>query len=128
MSEDNYALFDDYYHDNIEQATIKNKNFRKVINTTPNMQLVLMSLKPKEDIGVEIHPYITQFIRVEKGEGIAVIEGQSFELADGTAIIIPLNSKHNIINTSKYNDLKLYTIYTPPNHPYDRIQINKVTD
>lgn len=128
MSEDDYALFDNYYHENLEQATLNNKFFRKVVSTTPNMQLVIMSLKPKEDIGVEIHPYITQFIRVEKGEGIAIIEGQSFELADGTAIIIPLNSEHNIINTSKYKDLKLYTIYSPPNHPYNRLQKNKGPD
>lgn len=128
MSEDDYALFDNYYHDNIEQATIKNNFFRKVINTTPNMQLVLMSLKPKEDIGVEIHPYTTQFIRVEKGNGIAIIEGKRFELTDGTAIIIPLNSKHNIINTSAKEPLKLYTIYSPPNHPYDRIEKYKTTD
>lgn len=128
MSEDDYALFDNYYHDNIEEATIENKNFRKVLCTTPNLQLVIMSLKPGEDIGTEIHPYITQFIRVEKGDGIAIIEGQTFELYDGVALIIPLNSKHNIINTSKYNDLKLYTIYSPPNHPYNRIQKNKTID
>lgn len=128
MSEDDYALFDDYYHDNIEQATIKNKNYREVVFTCPTLQLVIMSLKPKEEIGEEIHPYISQFIRVEKGNGIAIIEGQSFELADGVAVIVPLNSKHNIINTSKYKDLKLYTIYSPPNHPYDRLQKNKGPD
>jgi mannose-6-phosphate isomerase-like protein (cupin superfamily) len=128
MSEDDYALFDDYYHDNIEEATIQNNFFRKVLCTTSNLQLVLMSLKPGEDIGIEIHPYTTQFIRVEKGDGIAIIEGKKFELYDGVAIIIPNNSRHNIINTSKYKDLKLYTIYSPPNHPYDRIEKNKTID
>jgi len=128
MSEDDYALFDNYYYDNIEEATIENKNYRKVIFSSPNLQLVFMSLKPGEDIGSEIHPYITQFIRVEKGEGIAIIEGKKFELSDGTAVIIPLNSQHNIINTSKYKDLKLYTIYSPPNHPYNKIEIYKLTD
>jgi mannose-6-phosphate isomerase-like protein (cupin superfamily) len=128
MSEDDYALFDNYYHDNIEEATIENKNFRNVIFTDPTLQLVLMSLKPGEDIGTEIHPYITQFIRVEKGDGIAIIEGQTFKLTDGVAVIVPLNSKHNIINTSKYKDLKLYTIYSPPNHPYNRVQKNKNVD
>jgi mannose-6-phosphate isomerase-like protein (cupin superfamily) len=125
MSKEDYAVFNDYYHDNIEQATIKNKNYRVVICTTPTMQLVLMSLKPGEDIGLEVHPYITQFIRVEKGEGIAIIDGEKFELFDNVAVIVPLNKEHNIINTSKYNDLKLYTIYSPPNHPYNRIQKNK---
>jgi len=128
MSEDDYALFDNYYYDNIEEATIENKNFRNVVFTTTNLQLVFMSLKPGEDIGSEIHPYITQFIRVEKGEGIAIIEGQTFKLTDGVAIIIPLNNQHNIINTSKYKDLKLYTIYSPPNHPYNRIEKNKTVD
>lgn len=129
MSEEEYALFDDYYHDNIEQATIKNKNYRKVISTTPTLQLVLMSLKPKEEIGEEIHPYTTQFIRVEKGNGIAIIEDKIYKLTDGVAIIIPLNSKHNIINTSTKEPLKLYTIYSPPNHPYDKIEkVKKLID
>jgi len=121
MSEE-YAIFDDYYHENIEEETIDNDDYRKVVATTPNMQLVLMSLKPLEEIGSEIHPYISQFIRVEKGEGIAIIEGRVFNLFDGVSIIIPLNKEHNIINTSKYKDLKLYTIYSPPNHPYDRLE------
>jgi len=128
MSDDDYALFDNYYHDNIEQATIKNNFYRTVIFTCPNTQLVLMSLNPKEEIGEEIHPYITQFIRVEKGNGIAIIEDKIYKLTDGMAVIIPLNSKHNIINTSSKEPLKLYTIYSPPNHPYDRIEKYKTTD
>jgi len=128
MSEDNYALFDNYYYDNLEQTTIINNNYREVVATTPNMQLVLMSLNPKEEIGEEIHPYITQFIRIEKGNGIAIIEDKIYKLTDGVAIIIPLNSKHNIINTSAKEPLKLYTIYSPPNHPYDRIEKYKTTD
>lgn len=128
MSEGDYALFDEYYHENIEQVTINNKNYREVVATTPNMQLVLMSLKPNEDIGLEIHPYITQFIRVERGEGVAIIDDKTYELFDGTAIIIPLNTEHNIINTSNYKDLKLYTIYSPPNHAYNKIEKNKTID
>jgi len=128
MSEDDYALFDNYYYDNIEEATIQNKNYREVIFSSPNLQLVFMSLNPGEEIGEEIHPYITQFIRIEKGKGIAEIENKHFELYDGVAIIIPLNSRHNIINTSKYKDLKLYTIYSPPNHPYNRLEKNKTVD
>jgi len=87
-----------------------------------------MSLNPKEEIGEEIHPYTSQFIRVEKGEGVAIIEGKLFKLTDGVAVIVPLNSKHNIINTSAKEPLKLYTIYSPPNHPYDRIEKYKTTD
>lgn len=123
---DEYALFDNVFHGDINNITETNKYFRKVLSTTPNMQLVVMSLKPQEDIGIEIHPYTSQFIRVEKGEGVAIIDDINYELYDGIAIIIPLNTKHNIINKSKSKVLKLYTIYSPPNHHSDRLDINKI--
>ena len=128
MSEDDYALFDNFYYGNLERETTNNRYFREVISTTANMQLVLMSLKPGEDIGLEIHPYTTQFIRVEKGSGVAFIEGEELKLSDGSAVIIPLNTQHNITNTSLHENLKLYTIYSPPNHAYDRLDKNKVSD
>ena len=125
MNDDSYALFDEYHWSNIENLTKNNINFREVIATTANMQLVLMSLKPREDIGMEIHPYITQFIRIESGRGSAIINGKHMILHDGITVIIPLNTKHNVINTYTSEPLKLYTIYSPPHHPYDRIDVDK---
>ena len=97
MSE--YVLFDNLFHGDINEISETNTYFRKVLSTTPNMQLVVMSLKPLEDIGIEIHPYTSQFIRIEKGKGIAIIDDVKYELYEGVAVIIPLNTKHNIINT-----------------------------
>jgi len=101
---------------NIEKLTLENNNFRKVIYTAKHSQLVLMSLKPGEDIGEEIHDTLDQFFRFEKGEGKAVIEGKEQKITDGSAVIIPAGTKHNIVNTSATDSLKLYTIYSPPNH------------
>ena len=107
---------------NIEKDTLKNKNYRKVLNTVSGKnQLVLMSLKPGEDIPMEVHKTISQFIRIEQGEGIAIISNKTFKLKDGMSIIIPLNKKHYIKNTSKTKDLKLYTIYSPEAHKKNRI-------
>ena len=99
---------------NIEKASIENGNFRKVLYTAQNSQLVLMSLKPGEEIGMEMHT-LDQFFRVEKGEGKAVIEGVEYEIKDGSAIVIPAGTKHNIVNMGN-GEMKLYTIYSPPNH------------
>ena len=101
---------------NIEKDTIKNKNFRKVLYTSKHCQLVLMSLKPKEAIGMEVHPDNDQFLRFEKGTGKCIIDGHTYKLEDGVAIIVPAGAKHNIINTSTKEELKLYTIYSPPHH------------
>lgn len=109
----------------IEKITLKNNNYRKVLFTSKRMQLVVMSIKPREDIGSEVHKTIDQFIRIEKGAGIAILGTKKYKLKDGAAVIIPAGVKHNIINTSKTNALKLYTIYSPPNHPVDTIQKNK---
>ncbi|MDD5696687.1 MAG: cupin domain-containing protein [Candidatus Pacebacteria bacterium] len=100
---------------NIEKASIENDNFRKVLYTAPHSQLVLMSLLPGEDIGEETHT-LDQFFRVEKGIGKSVLNGMEYPIEDGSAIVIPAGVKHNIINTSTEEPMKLYTIYSPPNH------------
>jgi mannose-6-phosphate isomerase-like protein (cupin superfamily) len=120
------------FHDNVEKSTIKNDNYRKVEYTHPGgMQFVLMSLKPSVEIGMELHKTHDQFIRVEKGNGIAEIkEGgkiKKYKLLDGYAIIIPSGTQHNIINTGK-TKLKLYTIYTPPEHKDGLVQKEKLQE
>jgi mannose-6-phosphate isomerase-like protein (cupin superfamily) len=109
------------FYGNINHVTLDNNTYRTVLSTTPTMQLVAMSLLPKQEIGTEIHPYTTQFIRIEQGEGIAVIEDKPYLLHDDWSIIIPPGTKHNIINTSLTNPLKLYTIYSPPQHPENHV-------
>lgn len=105
------------YSVNIEDRTQKNNAFREVLFTGPNSQLVVMALKPGEDIGVETHDDVDQFIRVESGTGKAVLDGKEHKLEDGTAVVIPAGTEHNIINTSQNEPMKLYTVYTPPEHP-----------
>ncbi len=104
------------YHSNIEKDSLENANFRKVVYTGKHSQLVLMSLRPSEDIGLEVHEENDQFFRVEKGSGKCVIDGTEHEIADGSAIVVPAGAEHNVINTSTTEDLKLYTIYCPPHH------------
>ena len=104
----------DHYITNLEEATINNDTFRKVLFTAEHSQLVLMSLKPGEDIGAETHG-LDQFIRVESGRGIARLNGVEYPLEDGTAVVIPAGTEHNILN-SGHESLKLYTIYSPPEH------------
>jgi mannose-6-phosphate isomerase-like protein (cupin superfamily) len=101
---------------NIEKETLKNESFRKVLYTSKHSQLVLMSLKPKEEIGMEVHPENDQFFRIEKGQGKCLIDGNEYELKDGVAIVVPAGAEHNVINTSEIEELKLYTIYSPPHH------------
>lgn len=105
------------YHTNIEARTLENGFFREVLYTGPNSQLVVMSLEPGEEIGTETHPDTDQFFRVEAGTALAVLDGQEYELEDGSALIIPAGVQHNLTNTSATGRLKLYTIYTPPQHP-----------
>src|SRR3989338_2344164 len=100
----------------IEKDTLENTNFRKVLYTSKHSQLVLMSLKPKEDIGMETHSKNDQFFRFEQGHGECIIDGNKYEVGDGMAVIIPAGAKHNIINTSDTEDLKMYTIYSPAHH------------
>jgi len=104
------------FNSNIEKDTLKNKNFRKVLYTGKNSQLVLMSLQPKEEIGVETHSKNDQFLRFEGGKGRVEIDGNKYDVKDGDAIIVPAGAKHNVINTSKKSKLKLYTLYSPPHH------------
>jgi mannose-6-phosphate isomerase-like protein (cupin superfamily) len=99
---------------NIEDIVNKNREFRKVLYTAANIQLVVMSLNPKEEIGVELHE-LDQFFRVEEGTGEALLEGLRTEISAGFAVLVPAGTKHNIINTGKV-PLKLYTLYAPPNH------------
>jgi mannose-6-phosphate isomerase-like protein (cupin superfamily) len=101
---------------NIEKDTLANTNFRKVLYTGKHSQLVLMSLLPGEEIGMEVHMDNDQFFRFEKGEGKCVIDGNEYILADGSAIVVPAGAQHNIINTSATEELKLYTIYSPAHH------------
>ncbi len=112
----------------LNEMTIKNTNYRKVISTTKHQQLVLMSLKPKEEIGMEIHNKVDQFIRIEKGTATAIIgkdENQKiYKLKKEYFIIIPAGTYHNIINTGR-SELKLYSIYSPPNHKSGTIHKTK---
>lgn len=103
------------YVNNLEKETLENENFRKVLNTTEKSQLVVMSLLPGEDIGEEVHHDVDQFIRIEEGEGKAVLDGEEFEIKDDFALVIPAGTRHNIINTGT-SKMKLYTLYTPPEH------------
>ncbi len=105
------------YNGQIEKLTLENSNFRQVLFTGKKTQLVLMSLKPGEEIGEEVHDKVDQFFRFEAGEGKVIIDEQEYEVKDGDAVIVPAGSKHNIVNVSSSEDLKLYTLYSPPNHP-----------
>ena len=105
----------DKFVKNIEKETLDNNYFRKVLLTTTNQQLVVMSLEPKEDIGQEIHS-LDQFIKIEAGSGTAILNGSEIQFGTGFSITIPKGTTHNIINSSPTEKLKLYTIYSPPNH------------
>ncbi len=100
----------------IEKETRKNTDFRRVLYTGKYSQLVLMSMKPGEEIGEETHEDVDQFFRFEGGEGKVIIDGVGHAVKDGHAVIVPAGAKHNVINTSKQSELKLYTVYSPPEH------------
>jgi len=104
------------YVDDIEKLTLANGNFRKVLYTAKHSQLVLMSLKPLKEIGMETHQNNDQFFRIEKGLGKVIIDGNEYQIGDGSAIVVPAGSEHNVINISETEDLKLYTIYSPAHH------------
>jgi mannose-6-phosphate isomerase-like protein (cupin superfamily) len=104
------------FKSNIEKETLGNSDFRHVLYTGKYSQLVLMNLKPGEEIGEEVHKTIDQFFRFEKGEGVVSIDGVKHKVDDGEAVIVPAGAKHNVTNTSKTKELKLYTIYSPPEH------------
>ncbi|TAK31868.1 MAG: cupin domain-containing protein [Chloroflexota bacterium] len=113
------------YVTNIEKRSLENGYFREVLFTGPHSQLVVMSIAPGEDIGMETHPQVDQFIRVESGKGKAILSGEEHDLEDGSAIVIPAGTEHNIVNASGSEPLKLYTIYSPPNHPDHTVHKNK---
>ncbi len=105
------------YTTNIEQKTLQNDSFREVLYTAPHSQLVVMTLRPGEEIGMEVHQNRDQFIRVESGDGAAILNGERHPLQDGDIVVIPAGTEHNVVNTSATEALRLYTLYSPPEHP-----------
>jgi mannose-6-phosphate isomerase-like protein (cupin superfamily) len=104
------------FKNDIEKNAVANTNFREVLYTAKNMQLVLMSLKPGEEIGMEVHKESDQFFRFESGTGKCIVDDTEYLIKEGDVIIVPLGANHNVINTSSSADLKMYTIYAKPNH------------
>ena len=102
---------------NIEMDTLENEDFRRVLFTGPNTQLVLMTLAPGEDIGRETHDGHDQFIRIESGVGVVELDDEKSEVVDGSSVVIPAGVEHNLTNTSDDEPLRLYTLYSPPEHP-----------
>ena len=113
---------------NIERDTLANDDYRKVLFTGPNLQLVLMTLQPGEEIGLESHEGHDQFIRVEAGTGEAILDGRRHALSDGVSIVIPSGTEHNVVNTSKTEPLRLYTLYGPPEHPDGTVHRTKADE
>ena len=110
----------------IEKQTLKNKFFRRVLFTGKHAQLVVMCLQGGEDIGNEVHPHVDQFFRIEEGTAKFVFKGREAHMVkNGEAVIVPAGTYHNVINASKRKPLRLYTIYTPPNHPDGTIHKTK---
>ncbi len=110
---------------NIENLTERNAYFRKVLFTGKHMQLVVMSLKPKEEIGVEVHHDVDQFFRVEEGTARFVLGRNTHHVKEGGAVVVPAGTRHNVINPSTTEPLRLYTIYTPPQHPAKTVHKTK---
>ena len=113
------------FADNIEEKTISNTYFRQVLYTGQHAQLVLMCLMPASDIGEEVHEVTDQFFRIEKGEGKVILNAKEYPVRDGTAILVPAGTKHNVINTSLNKKLFLYTIYCPPHHKHGVVHKTK---
>lgn len=113
------------FNADIEKATLDNKNFRKVLYTSKHSQLVLMNVKPNEELGMETHPDNDQFFRFEQGQGKCIIDGHEYTLRNGSVIVVPAGAKHNIINTSAKEELKFYTIYSPAHHKDGIIRATK---
>ncbi|MCA9485831.1 MAG: cupin domain-containing protein [Nanoarchaeota archaeon] len=115
----------DAYKSDIEKETLENTDYRRVLFTDKQMQLVVMSLKPGEEIPEEIHDDINQFFRVEKGQALAIVGENEFNLEDDDVLIVPCGEKHYVKNTSESEDLKIYTIYSPPEHPEGTVHVTK---
>ena len=116
------------YVTNIEQDTIANDDYRRVLFTGTHLQLVLMTLPPGEEIGLETHMEHDQFIRVEAGTGVLLLGSQRYELADGVAVVIPAGIEHNVLNASLREPLRLYTLYSPPEHPEGSVHPTKADE
>jgi mannose-6-phosphate isomerase-like protein (cupin superfamily) len=116
------------YVTNIEQDTLTNEDYRRVVFTGPNTQLVLMTLRPGEEIGLEAHAGHDQFIRVEAGSGYVQLDGERHQLQDGSAVVIPSGAEHNVVNTSRTEALRLYTLYSPPEHRDGTVQHSKADE
>lgn len=114
------------YIGNIEDLTKVNENFRKVLYTGKHSQLVLMSLLPGEEIGLEVHSENDQFFRIDQGSAKVVIDDNEYVATDGFAIVVPAGAKHNIVNVSETESLKLYTIYSPAHHKDQIVKVTKV--
>jgi mannose-6-phosphate isomerase-like protein (cupin superfamily) len=112
------------YVENIEEATLANEDFRRVLYTGKNLQLVLMTLQPGEEIGEEVHEDIDQFFRVEEGSGTIYIDGNASQIEDDFAAIVPAGARHNVVNGGN-EPLKLYTLYGPPEHKHGTVHKNK---
>lgn len=112
------------YISNIEEETEQNANFRKVLYTSGKSQLVVMSIPPGGDIGMEVHEDHDQFIRIEEGCAKVILNGEETDVEDDYGIVIPAGTEHNVVNTSAV-ELKLYTIYSPPEHPDGTIDATK---
>ncbi|HEY8470449.1 MAG TPA: cupin domain-containing protein [Longimicrobiales bacterium] len=108
------------YIADIHDAAVENDDFRRVVVTGRHTQLVLMTLRPGEDIGTEMHEHSDQFIRVERGEGRAILNGQTYPLREGTVLVIPAGTTHNIVNTGS-SRLHMYMVYSPPGHPHGTV-------
>ena len=113
------------FNTNIEQDTLDNTDFRRVLYTGKNSQLVLMSLQPNEEIGLETHPENDQFLRFEAGRGVVIIDDNRYEVADLDAVIVPAGARHNVVNLSESEQLKIYTIYAPPHHKEGTVHATK---
>lgn len=116
------------YVTNIEHDTLANTDYRRVLFTGPHTQLVLMTLEPGEKIGLERHEGHDQFIRIESGTGVALLDGKEHALSDGVALVIPSGAEHNVTNTSKTEPLRLYTLYSPPEHAPGTVHRKKADD
>lgn len=113
------------YKGNIEKLTLENENFREVLYTAQHLQLVLMTLKPGEEIGLEVHEGGDQFFRFERGEGKVVVNETEYAVGDGDSVIVPAGAQHNVVNTSETDALRLYTIYAPPHHADGMVRATK---
>jgi mannose-6-phosphate isomerase-like protein (cupin superfamily) len=113
------------FHTNIERDTLENNNFRKVLYTAKHLQLVVMSLQPQEEIGLETHAENDQFLRFEGGRGAVFIDANRYEVTDGDTVIVPAGARHNVVNLSDKDGLKIYTIYSPPHHKDGTVHATK---